>query len=36
MNHGPRFWALVRALAAEMDPAVSWLHAEGQRLMRIG
>ncbi len=36
MNHGPRFWALVRTLAAEMDPAVAWLHDQGPRLMRIG
>ena len=36
MNHGRRFWALVRTLTTQMDPAVSWLHAEGQRLMRIG
>ncbi len=36
MNHGRRFWALVRTLTTQMDPAVAWLHAEGQRLIRIG
>lgn len=36
MNHGPRFWALVRTLTATMDEAVAWLRAEGQGLMRIG
>ena len=36
MNHGPRFWALVRTLARQMDSAVAWLRDEGQRLMRIG
>lgn len=36
MNHGPLFWALVRSLTPTMDPAVAWLKAEGQRLMRIG
>ncbi|MBV9655111.1 MAG: M48 family metallopeptidase [Acetobacteraceae bacterium] len=36
MNHGPRFWALVRTLTPHMDAAVSWLHEEGQSLMRIG
>lgn len=36
MNHGPRFWALVRKLTPHVDEAVAWLHEEGTRLIRIG
>lgn len=36
MNHGPRFWALVRKLTPHTDEAVAWLREEGTRLVRIG
>lgn len=36
MNHGPRFWALVRTLTAHTDASVEWLRREGPRLMRYG
>ena len=36
MNHGPRFWALVRELTPHTDAAVAWLRAHGPRLLRIG
>ncbi|HUC16875.1 MAG TPA: M48 family metallopeptidase [Acetobacteraceae bacterium] len=36
MNHGPRFWALVRKLSPDTDAAIAWLHDEGTRLLRIG
>ena len=36
MNHGPRFWALVRDLTPHTDAAVAWLHTHGPRLLRIG
>ncbi|MGH7066459.1 MAG: M48 family metallopeptidase [Acetobacteraceae bacterium] len=36
MNHGPRFWALVRTLSPHTDAAIGWLHTEGTRLVRIG
>jgi predicted metal-dependent hydrolase len=32
MNHGPRFWALCRALCPGMDAGRDWLRAEGSRL----
>ncbi len=36
MNHGERFWALVRCLTPESDGAMAWLRAEGPRLLRVG
>jgi len=36
LNHGPRFWALVRKLTPHTDAAISWLRKEGTRLVRIG
>lgn len=36
MNHGPRFWALVRQLTQNTDCAISWLRSEGGRLLRVG
>ncbi len=36
MNHGPRFWALVRKLSPHTDAAIAWLREEGTRLIRIG
>jgi predicted metal-dependent hydrolase len=36
MNHGPRFWALVRCTMPEMDEAKSWLKRFGTDLHRYG
>jgi predicted metal-dependent hydrolase len=36
MDHGPKFWALVRALTPHTDPAVEWLRVHGPRLLRVG
>ena len=36
MNHGARFWALVRELTPHTDRAIGWLKREGPRLLRIG
>ncbi|WP_239002828.1 M48 family metallopeptidase [Rhodovastum atsumiense] len=36
MNHGPRFWALVEELTPHTNAAVTWLRAEGPRLLRVG
>ena len=36
MNHGRRFWALVRKTMPEMDEAKAWLHASGMELHRYG
>ena len=36
MNHGPRFWALVRRTMPRMDEAKAWLHANGHQLHRYG
>lgn len=36
MNHGPRFWALVRQTMPEMDTAMNWLSAYGPELHRYG
>jgi hypothetical protein len=36
MNHGPRFWALVRALTPHTDVAMAWLRTQGPRLLRVG
>jgi hypothetical protein len=34
MNHGPRFWSLVRELAGEVDTPQAWLAANGPLLHR--
>jgi predicted metal-dependent hydrolase len=36
MNHGPRFWALVRRTMPEMDKAKAWLAQNGVELHRYG
>ena len=36
MNHGPRFWALVRQTCPEMDEAKRWLRIYGMDLHRYG
>ncbi len=36
MNHGPRFWALVRKTCPQMDEAKQWLQAYGIELHRYG
>jgi predicted metal-dependent hydrolase len=36
MNHGPRFWALVRQTMPQMDEAKLWLTARGMDLHRYG
>jgi predicted metal-dependent hydrolase len=36
LNHGPRFWAHVRALVGEAKPHRVWLRAEGARLHAFG
>lgn len=36
MNHGPKFWALVREITPYTDEAMVWLRTEGMRLLRIG
>lgn len=36
MNHGRRFWALVRELTPFTDQAVPWLQDHGARLLRVG
>jgi predicted metal-dependent hydrolase len=36
LNHGPRFWAHVRALVGEAAPHRAWLRAEGARLHAFG
>jgi predicted metal-dependent hydrolase len=36
MNHGPRFWRLVRTLAPHTDEAEAWLKANGRALHLIG
>jgi hypothetical protein len=36
MNHGPRFWALLRQTMPEMDRAKAWLKAHGLELHRYG
>ena len=35
-NHGPRFWALVRDLADDMDACRKWLRDEGSALFLVG
>jgi predicted metal-dependent hydrolase len=36
MNHGPRFWALVRKTMPQMDTAKAWLAKHGVELHRYG
>jgi predicted metal-dependent hydrolase len=36
LNHGPRFWAHVRALVGDPAPHREWLRAEGARLHAFG
>lgn len=36
MNHGPKFWALVRETMPRMDEAVEWLDDRGMDLHRYG
>jgi predicted metal-dependent hydrolase len=36
LNHGPRFWAHVRALVGDAKPHRDWLRAEGARLHAFG
>ena len=36
MDHGARFWALVRQLTPHTTLAVAWLGANGGRLLRVG
>ena len=36
MNHGPRFWALVRQTMPAMDEAKRWLQIYGMDLHRYG
>jgi predicted metal-dependent hydrolase len=36
MNHSPRFWALVRALVADLDAPQDWLRINGRELQRYG
>ncbi len=36
MNHGPKFWALVREITPYTDEAMAWLRDEGMKLLRVG
>jgi predicted metal-dependent hydrolase len=36
LNHGPRFWSLVRGLVGDERPHRAWLRAEGGRLHAFG
>lgn len=36
MNHGPRFWTLVRRLSPQSDTARHWLRVHGPALYRYG
>jgi hypothetical protein len=36
MNHGPRFWALVKRTVPQLDEARRWLHIYGMDLHRYG
>ncbi len=36
LNHSPRFWAHVAALAPHRDEAETWLREEGPALLRVG
>jgi predicted metal-dependent hydrolase len=35
LDHGPEFWALADRLSPHREAAVSWLRAEGPRLLRV-
>ncbi len=35
LDHGPAFWALAESLSPHREAAVSWLRAEGPRLLRV-
>jgi predicted metal-dependent hydrolase len=34
MNHGPRFWSLVRSLVGDVDTPQAWLSTNGPLLHR--
>jgi predicted metal-dependent hydrolase len=34
MNHSPRFWAQVKILSPDIDPARKWLRDHGRSLLR--
>jgi predicted metal-dependent hydrolase len=36
LNHSPRFWAHVKALAPHREEAETWLREEGPALLRVG
>ena len=36
MNHGPRFWNLVREAIPNFEPAKTWLEIHGPGLHRYG
>lgn len=36
MNHGPRFWRLVRDAMPDMQRARAWLKGHGAELHRFG
>ena len=36
MNHGKRFWSLVRELTPHTEAAITWLKSEGAGLLRTG
>ncbi len=36
MNHGARFWVLVKHLTPHTDSAMAWLRGNGPRLLRVG
>jgi hypothetical protein len=36
MNHGPKFWRLVKELCPDMDRAKAWMRAEGATLHAFG
>ncbi|MBM3519005.1 MAG: M48 family metallopeptidase, partial [Alphaproteobacteria bacterium] len=36
MNHGPRFWTIVRSLCRDVEGAREWLRTEGAALHRYG
>ncbi len=36
MNHGPKFWALVREITPYTEEAMAWLRTEGMKLLRVG
>ncbi|MBV9045913.1 MAG: M48 family metallopeptidase, partial [Alphaproteobacteria bacterium] len=36
MNHGPRFWKLVRSIVPDVRTPRNWLHTHGNLLHRYG